>query len=312
MRGLEDWSLVPAAEMAELYRRDALRWRNDLDWDTAAASAALERARCSGHVNGLVVRQANGAIAGWTYFLLRGSELQIGALTASSPLATRALLDGVFASPAAAVARRALCFAYSDAPGVTTALTEHGFDVGAEYYLMRALDPVPGPAVRSLRPWVDSDVAAVAEVLHAAYRGPDARRAFVPSGALPEWRDYVRQLAGSSGCGAFVPSLSPVAPGDGRLDGVALVTRVSTTSAHLAQLAVRPEARGQRLGARLLDRVMGDAARAGFARLSLLVSETNERARRLYDRAGFTTQGSFLNATRSRQHDARRRGAPAA
>ena len=348
MRRVEDWALVPATEMAALYGAERARWRADLDWDTADTCAALECARGDGRVPGLVVRLVNGAIDGWTYFLLHGSELQIGALVASSPETTALLLDAVLAAPAAAVARRTLFFAYTGAPSVETALAQRGFDVGAEYYLVRALDGrtvsidphgAPGPhgpigpggpdgpqcpnrpygphdrhdlGETSLRVWRDVDVEPVAEVLRAAYHGPDPRRAFVASGALPDWRVYVRQLTLTSGCGSFVPAASVVAVNGDRVDGAALVTRVSDTTAHLAQIAVRPTCRGHGLGARLLAQVVAAAAAGGFPRLSLIVSDANVRARRVYADKGFTMQGAFVSATRARRRSAGHSGAPAA
>jgi len=307
MPRLEDWALVSAADVADLYRAERERWRAELDWDLSDTCDALERARRNGRVPGFVVRQASGAVAGWTYFLLQGGELQIGALVASSPEVTAALVDGALASPAAAVARRTLFFAYTQAPGLERALRERSFDVGAEHYLVRALAGAPGPADGRLRGWRDSDLEPVGDMLQAAYHGPDPRRPFAPSGARHDWCDYVRQLTLTAGCGAFLPALSVVAAGGDTLAGAALVTRVSETTAHLAQMAVRPGMRGHGLGTRLLGRVVQGATDSGFARLSLLVSETNTRARRLYAEQGFVRHGAFVSATRARQRRGARR-----
>lgn len=299
MRLVEDWALVPTAEMAALYRRESDRWRAELDWDTADTWAALERARRNGRVPGFVVRQPGGAVAGWTYYLLQGSELQIGALVASSAATAATLLDRVLGSPAATVASRALFFAYTPAPDVTRLLEARGFAVGAEHYLMRPLDAA-GADAASLRVWRDTDLDAVAGVLGAAY-GADPKRAFVPSGAPAEWRLYVQQLTLTTGCGRFLPAVSMVSPAADGLDGVALVTCVSETTAHLAQLAVHPGAGGGGLGSRLLEAVMAGATRSGYRRLSLLVNDRNTRAARLYARAGFVTSATFVSATRPRR-----------
>ena len=313
MHRVEDWAGVPPAEMAPLYRLEAARWRAELDWDTADTWDALERARRDGRVPGLVVRRPHGVVAGWTYFLLQGTELQIGALVSTDADMAAALLDGVLGSPAAMVAGRALFFAYTSAPGVADVMAQRGFEVGAEHYMVRALDASPRPASAVLRAWLHDDLEAVADLLQAAYRGADPRRAFAPSGTLVDWRDYVRLLTLTTGCGTFLPLLSVVSQGPcGALDGAALVTRVSETSAHLAQLAVRPGARGTGLGAVLLGHATDLAAASGFARLSLLVSETNGRARLLYADHGFAVHRAFMSATRSRERPARRATAPAA
>jgi len=304
VRRLDDWALVPAEEMAALYRREAARWRGELDWDSADTWDALERARRSGRVPGLVARLASGAIGGWVYYLLHGGELQIGALSATSPGVAAALLDAVLASPAAAVATRTVFFAFTDAPAVAAVLDERGFAVDLQQYLVCPLAPAPpDPALRA---WRDDDVAAAVAVLAAAYGGPDPRRAFVPSGTAADWHDYVRQLMATTGCGRFQPALCRLAPRDfGPFDGVALVTAVSDTSAHLAQLAVHPGAARTGLGRRLLTAVAAASAAAGYRQLSLLVSDDNVPARRLYAAAGFTARATFVAATR-----AGRRAAP--
>ena len=298
MRHVDDWARVSPEDMAGLYAQEAERWRAELDWDTAETWDTLERARREGRVPGFVVRHANGAIAGWTYYLLHGRELQIGTMTSSSPGTTSMLLEAVLASPAALVAHRVLFFAFTQAPEIGAALTARGFDVGRERYLTCRLTP-DQPASRAVRIWHGDDLDAVASVLRAAYGGPDPCRAFAPGDTCEEWRAYVQQIALTGGCGRFLPALSQVAPGtaDG-LDGVALVTAVSPLTAHLAQLAVRPQAAGRGLGARLLATVRADAAAAGYTRLSLLVSEGNTRAQRLYARAGFTGTATFTAATR--------------
>lgn len=299
MRRLDDWALVPAAEMADLYRRAAARWRTNLDWDTADTWAALEQARGNGRVPGFVARRSTGAVAGWTYYLVQGNELQIGALDATSPGITAALIDAVLASPAALVAARTLFFAYTAAPAIADVLAERGFDLNTQHYLARPLAPA-APA-EALRAWCGDDLEPAATVLAAAYGGPDPRRAFVPTGAVADWTRYVQQLTTTTGCGRFAPSLSrmSVAP-SGTLDGLALVTAVSPTSAHLAQLAVHPDAAGAGVGARLLADVTVAAAAAGYAQLSLLVGEDNRRAWRIYEAAGFTRHATFVLATRAR------------
>jgi ribosomal protein S18 acetylase RimI-like enzyme len=81
--------------------------------------------------------------------------------------------------------------------------------------------------------------------------------------------------------------------------GVALGTSIGSTTAHLAQLAVAPEARGRGLAQTLLAAARANADRVLRAsRISLLVSTANTRALRLYARAGFRRTGDFVAAAR--------------
>jgi len=65
------------------------------------------------------------------------------------------------------------------------------------------------------------------------------------------------------------------------------VTKLSHDTVHLAQVAVAPEARGRGLARRVVTASLAAADAAGYARATLLVSERNRPARRVYDRLGF-------------------------
>ena len=64
---------------------------------------------------------------------------------------------------------------------------------------------------------------------------------------------------------------------------------------HINNLAVRPEARGQGLASRLLDKVMAESARVGVERATLEVRRSNTPALRLYAKAGFVEAGVRRN-----------------
>jgi GNAT superfamily N-acetyltransferase len=55
----------------------------------------------------------------------------------------------------------------------------------------------------------------------------------------------------------------------------------------LEDMVVRPELRGQGIGARLLEYAVEQSRAAGLLRLTLLTDSDNERARGLYAEAGF-------------------------
>jgi 8-oxo-dGTP pyrophosphatase MutT (NUDIX family)/GNAT superfamily N-acetyltransferase len=61
--------------------------------------------------------------------------------------------------------------------------------------------------------------------------------------------------------------------------------------AHISSVATRPDSWGQGLGAVVVRAVMSQAIRRGYARTQLWTHATNPRARRLYERAGFTLSG---------------------
>jgi len=83
----------------------------------------------------------------------------------------------------------------------------------------------------------------------------------------------------------------------GELDGTPVATAyVSRRSsepdlAGLGGMWVMPEARGQGVGAALIDAALSWAAGHGCVSIELSVTVGNERARRLYERAGFQVTG---------------------
>src|SRR5438128_8631718 len=58
--------------------------------------------------------------------------------------------------------------------------------------------------------------------------------------------------------------------------------------AHITTLGVHPEYRGRKIGERLFAEILVAAIRQGVRRASLEVRESNECARRLYEKYGFT------------------------
>ena len=77
---------------------------------------------------------------------------------------------------------------------------------------------------------------------------------------------------------------------EGDEDGFILI-RVVADEAEILTLAVRPQARRQGVGARLVQAAAGRAAGQGAARLFLEVAEDNAAARALYARCGFSEVG---------------------
>jgi GNAT superfamily N-acetyltransferase len=142
--------------------------------------------------------------------------------------------------------------------------------------------PIPADSDR----WRAGDIARAAALLHAAYP-PEIGRYFAPRGRPDEWRRYVIALVEQSPCGPVDRGATRVVRGGTDLRALALVTTVSPSAAHLAQLAVAPGCRRQGVATRLIREVMMRAGAAGREELTLLVAESNHSARRLYQSLGF-------------------------
>src|ERR1700683_5694294 len=77
------------------------------------------------------------------------------------------------------------------------------------------------------------------------------------------------------------------------LVGSVLCSRVMPGVAHITQLCVLPAYRGRGLGRALLERAADALLRAGFAAITLTVTEANREAVRLYTSFGFTPRHRF-------------------
>ena len=82
------------------------------------------------------------------------------------------------------------------------------------------------------------------------------------------------------------------------MTALVMMTALGPGVAHVAQVAVHPDHRGQGLAGKLLDRALGLAHAAGRSRTTLLVEEGASAARTLYARRGFRFCANFIAARR--------------
>jgi ribosomal protein S18 acetylase RimI-like enzyme len=79
-------------------------------------------------------------------------------------------------------------------------------------------------------------------------------------------------------------------------EGVALVRQHrSGSSGRIYSLAVSPDRRGQGIGRRLLDRMVGELVARGVRRIYLEVEAGNGSAESLYERVGFRRKATLCD-----------------
>lgn len=289
----ESWQTAPSPEVLGLLTRECTRWSVDLGWDLARDWAAVEPARRSGLLSGWIVRGLDHQPRGWAFGVDVEAERQIAALVADTPGAADQLIHTCMSASAAT---RALAFVRLNDVVTVDMLTAHGFSAQPYAYVIAPT----GGAASVCDAWRAEDRLATADLLMRAYAEDRSLRPFARRGTFDEWVDYVDALTLRPGCGVFSAQASVVMREGGAVVGVALVTSIGQTTAHLAQLAVAPVMRGRGLARALVAAARENAHRVLRAsRLSLLVSTANTPALRVYARAGFRHAGDFVAASRS-------------
>jgi ribosomal protein S18 acetylase RimI-like enzyme len=292
----EDWRDAPLAQLRPLYAAEIDRWRSQLEWDAESNFEQVELGRQLGHVRGWLALDKNGTIAGWCFCLERDGHLQVGGFTASSKACSDAMLAAIFDRDEVS-SFASTFFTYSDAPGLAAALRTRGHAVDRYFYMGRALAVSAVYPPRDARRWNGADRFASAELMKRAYPDVEPARPFAPNGDPHEWLEYVTLATTATGCGSLVEDACLSLPyGPERLSALALVTRISPTTAHLVQLAVDPSLRRRHLGSTLLSAACTRAFNCGFRRMTMMVSGRNAAARRLYEGAGFDVVTSFVSA----------------
>lgn len=95
--------------------------------------------------------------------------------------------------------------------------------------------------------------------------------------------DWRQRIACGGTFLAYLPEVSASEPA-----GLAGGYRPAPGPVELVSMFVRPQARGRRVGEALIDAVIGWARARNAPSVHLWVTETNQPARRLYERYGFT------------------------
>jgi ribosomal protein S18 acetylase RimI-like enzyme len=291
-----DWRLVSTPSLAPLYERERAWWSDHLQWDTRESWMEVDEARLAGRLPGVVIHGASGDVQALAYGVVLDGIAQLGPLVADSSRVAACLLDGLIEATRAPGIWATSYFGPAT-EGVEDALLRAGFETDRYCYLSRPLDDTPLVRAAPLEDrWKDADLGAVSYLLWSAYGATG--RYFAPRGRLDEWEQYARTLILYTGCGRFDPVATQVARDAQGLTGLVVVTTVSDDVAHLAQVAVRPDARSQGLAGRLVDRAMAAAAARGLRQVTLLVDAAAEPARRLYASRGFTERATFVAAWR--------------
>ena len=126
-----------------------------------------------------------------------------------------------------------------------------------------------------------TDWQALREIrLQALRDAPDAFASTYAKEAAFGEDEWHRRATRDGSFIAFLPEVGPAGLGGGYLAAPEVV--------ELIGMFVRPQARGRGVGEAIIDAVVGWARAQDASTVHLWVTETNSRARMLYERCGFT------------------------
>jgi len=298
-----DLSELAPQDVEPLFEEEKELWLEKLHWDISPGVSTMRRALEQRTLPGKAVRD-QGVVIGYGYYLVEGERVLVGGLTVArsrpgtlvGPILVRALLAA--AQSERGVRRIESQFISLDASWLRAPFLSFGFSEHGRFFFRRTLgarsiEAVPERVDLAGAYQVESfrteRIPAAAVVLHRAHVGG-------VDGTLNElYRTeegcilLLQNLALQRGCGPISASASFLARDgvSGRYTALLLVTEISPAHAHLAQVAVGPEARRRGLARLLLEKSLGALARQGYRTVSLMVSEENTEALRLYASCGF-------------------------
>ncbi len=304
---LVDLRQVDLRQLEPLLAEEQEEWASELEWDFAPNAEQIRRFVGPRTLPGVALLDGE-EVAGYGYTILEEPKGLVGDIylrrrwreADSEVRLFKILLDALTGTPGV---RRVESQLMLVAPEITRTLALDRFVRLFERRLMVRdplvwLQPVGAAAVDErfrFMEWEPSGRAALAQLIVRAYEGHvDGQindQFLTEAGAV----GFLRSLLENAGCGEFFRpgSLFAIDRRTEWLAGVVLTSFVASDTAHITQLCVGPEARGLGLGRELLRRAMPPMGEAGARKVTLSVTASNEKASRLYERAGFAEMRRF-------------------
>lgn len=301
---IEELRSIPAGRIRALLEEETHNWRSRLHWDFTGSAELVTRYVNMRALDGLAL-VFGSEVAGYCYWVTEHhkailGDLYIRDLWRSPELESRLLSQSIetlrqsASLPALAVGRVESQLMQLASPD---ALTWPDGDAPRRFPRVFMLAPLErlsryraisfdeeirifhwGPV------WFDSTAELIAEVY----------RDHVDSFINDQYKSahgaerFLRNIVNYPGCGSFQHEASFVALApSGEVLGCVIATRVAPETGHIAQLCAANGYKGRGLGYELLRRSMLALHSGGCREVSLTVTESNQRAQRLYVRMGF-------------------------
>jgi ribosomal protein S18 acetylase RimI-like enzyme len=304
-----------ARQLRPLLETESRIWEQRLRWNYQSSTELLLQYLDSRILPGFVALD-RGRICGFTFCVYEGQKAVVGDAFAIgndpaqilqiTELLLHQLLQLLQHSPG--IQRVESQLLLYDAGSIDEPFLAAGFAMYPrlfmEYDLPAANQPPPSqpsrqaeklPTYVELLRWSDDHYQAAAELIHDSYAGHIDARINDQYCSLHGSLRFLHNIVRFPGCGVFDPDASWILrdKGTGALIGMLLCSRVGSDVAHITQLCVATSYRKLGLGVLLLQHCIRHLVGAGFAAITLTVTEANHLAVALYQSSGFFIRHRF-------------------
>jgi ribosomal protein S18 acetylase RimI-like enzyme len=289
-------------------------WSRDLRWDYRS-SAGLVLQYVDSHLLSGYVALDQGRVCGYIFCVYENEKAVIGDVFASRRQAGE---EGATAIESELIER--LIETLQSTPGLTRVeaqllLHRHnvhrepferaGFRLYPRLFLekeilagqhdLKGSADAEFPLGARYRPWLATDIDIAPQLITAAYAGHIDSQINDQYVSVAGAQRFLHNIVRFPGCGHFEESCSWAlqVPGQQRLLGLLLCSRVSSSVGHITQICVLPELQHHGIGERLLQLCAASLGQAGCDAVSLTVTEENKAAISVYQHAGFRTRHNF-------------------
>lgn len=302
-----------ARQLRPLLEGEARVWEDRLRWDYQSSTELLLQYLDSRILPGFVALE-RGKICGYTFCVYEGHKAVVGDAYSQTGdagqnlqmtrMLLRRLLELLMHSPN--IDRIESQLLLYDTGAIAASFLDFGFVPHARLFMecdlargLKGHASVSGakslPEGIELIPWSSTHYQAAAELIHASYAGHIDAEINDQYCSLHGSLRFLHNIVRFPGCGVFDANQSWLLldRARGSLAGMLLCSRVAPDVAHITQLCVRPSSRGLGLGRALLEHSMSRLYLAGFAAITLTVTEANRQAVSLYEALGFRIRYRF-------------------
>jgi ribosomal protein S18 acetylase RimI-like enzyme len=298
-----------SADLRSLLEEEVETWRRLLCWDYRSSADMILRYVDAKILPGYAAVE-RGSIVGYSFFVYEGSKGVVGDLFVSPSRSDARQVEAQMAEHVIATLQQSpgihrveaqlLTHPTDDLAGV---FSSAGFQRYRRLFLelqlrrgeTRMIPPMCLPKEIQIRPWLEQDYQPAASVITASYR------AHIDSEINDQYRThagsirFLNNIVRFPGCGVFdaESSFAAIHRPTNVLVGLILCSRVKDDVGHVTQVCLLPEHRRQGIGENLIACTANALRNRHCNRLTLTVTEMNDRAVGLYKRLGFAESSVF-------------------